>query len=134
MLCVQVIPLLRDLNSKLGKYAGPTNVGSYVELVRNSTRVKVTTAHAVVEKENQLWEIETKYETGCVSVAFNEESRRVDELIVDLEKKDQTHAAEVATKVKALAECEAGRTPDLELIERLESKCNEMRSQGSLAE
>lgn len=33
-----------------------------------------------------------------------------------------------ASKVKALAECEAARTLDLELIERLEAKGNEIRS------
>ncbi|OAE31784.1 hypothetical protein AXG93_2355s1000 [Marchantia polymorpha subsp. ruderalis] len=159
VLCGQVIPLLRYLDSKLGKYARPTNVGSYVELVRNKTRVKVAKAHAVVEKQKQLREIEAKYEVlwkrlveevelrksskkACESlradiefircatvdlrdrpeafqVAFNKESRRVDELIANLEKKYQTHAAEVATKVKAWAECEAARILDLELIERL---------------
>lgn len=51
-----------------------------------------------------------------------------------MEKKDQAHAAEPATKVKALAECEAARILDLGLIERLEAKCNEMRSQRSLIE
>ncbi|OAE22513.1 hypothetical protein AXG93_4855s1060 [Marchantia polymorpha subsp. ruderalis] len=36
-------------------------------------------------------------------VAFNEKSQRIDELTADLEKKNQTHAAEVAVKLKALA-------------------------------
>lgn len=62
MLCGQVIPLLRYLDNKLVKYAGSTNVGSYVRLVRNMTRVKVATAHRVVEKERQLQETEAKYE------------------------------------------------------------------------
>lgn len=140
MLCEQVIPLLRYLNSKLEKYAGPTNVGFYMELVRNRMRVKAATAPAVVEKKKQLWETEVKYEVlrkrlseevelekfsekGCESlradikfircatvnlrdrleayrVALNEESRRVDELITDLEKKDQTHAAKGGIKSK----------------------------------
>lgn len=51
VLCRQVIPLLRYLNSKLKKYAGPTNVGSNVELMRNRTWMKVATAFAVLEKE-----------------------------------------------------------------------------------
>ncbi|OAE21536.1 hypothetical protein AXG93_2085s1010 [Marchantia polymorpha subsp. ruderalis] len=67
-------------------------------------------------------------------IAFIEESRRVDELTADLKKKDQAHAVEVAAKMKALKECEAAKTSDQELIERLEAKCNEMRSQRSLAE
>ncbi|OAE30601.1 hypothetical protein AXG93_2909s1040 [Marchantia polymorpha subsp. ruderalis] len=81
--------------------------------------------------------LEAKYEVlwkrlEASRVAFNKESRRIDELTADLEKKDQAHAAEPATKVKALAECEAARILDLGLIERLEAKCNEMRSQRSL--
>ncbi|OAE24885.1 hypothetical protein AXG93_2931s1280 [Marchantia polymorpha subsp. ruderalis] len=66
-------------------------------------------------------------------VTFNEESRRVYELSEDLEKKDQVHATELAAKEKALRECEVARTPDMELIEVLEAKCNEMRSQRLLA-
>ncbi|OAE23999.1 hypothetical protein AXG93_4541s1010 [Marchantia polymorpha subsp. ruderalis] len=124
VLCGQVIPLLGYLNSKLGKYVRTINVGSYVELVRNKTRVKMATAHAVVDKER----------LEASRVAFNEESRRVDELTADLKKKYQMHAPEMAMEVKALAECEAARTSDLELIDRLEAKCNEMRSQRSLVE
>lgn len=174
MMCRQVIPLLRYLDNKLGKYAGTTNVGSYVELVRNRIRVKVATSHTIAEKKSQLQGPKTKYDilwrrlakeielrrslkktceslradievTRCATVklrhrleaswiAFNEESRIVDELNADLEKKYQTHATEVAVKVKALTECEAARTIDQELKERLEAKCNEMRSQRSLAE
>lgn len=50
VLCGQVIPLLWYLNSKLGKYARTTNVGSYVELVRNRMRGKMATAHIVAKK------------------------------------------------------------------------------------
>lgn len=46
-------------------------------------------------------------------MAFNKESRRVDELTADLEKKDQAYAIEMAAKVKALAECEVARSLDL---------------------
>ncbi|OAE18330.1 hypothetical protein AXG93_2566s1130 [Marchantia polymorpha subsp. ruderalis] len=80
VICEQVVPLLRYLNSKLEKFAGPSNVGSYVGLVRNKTRVKVAAANATVEKveslttqraavktsseekEKQLHEFEAKYE------------------------------------------------------------------------
>lgn len=166
VLCGQVILLLRYLDNKLGKYASTTNVGSYMELVRNRTRVKMAIAQAVATKERQLRETKTKYEalqkrlaeevklrrslektceslranievTRCATinlwnrleasrVAFNEESRRVDELISDSEKKDRAHAAEVAAKVKARVECEAARTSNQELIEKLEVKCNEI--------
>ncbi|OAE22020.1 hypothetical protein AXG93_4780s1010 [Marchantia polymorpha subsp. ruderalis] len=133
VLCGQVVPLLRYLDTKLEMYVGPTHVGSYVRLVRNMTRVKVAAAHAV-EKEKQHRETEAKYEVlrkrlakevelrktsekACESirvrratvdlrdrleasrVAFNEKSRKVDELTVDLEKKDQAHATKMVVKL-----------------------------------
>lgn len=79
VLCGQVIPLLRYLDSKLGKYAGTTNVGSYVELVRNRTRVKVSTAHAIAEKERQFRETEAKYEVLWKRLAEEVELRRSSE-------------------------------------------------------
>lgn len=68
------------------------------------------------------------------SVAFNAESRRVDELTAASEKKEHAHAAKLAASMKALAECEAARISDLELIEKLEAQCNELRSLRSQAE
>lgn len=61
-------------------------------------------------------------------IAYNEKSRRVDELTAD-SVKDHAYAAKLVAKVKALAEFEAAKISDLALIERLEAKCNEMRSQ-----
>ncbi|OAE22907.1 hypothetical protein AXG93_557s1060 [Marchantia polymorpha subsp. ruderalis] len=105
---------------KLEKNVGPSNVGSYVELVCNRTRVKVATANATVkkvksltaeratakilleEKKKQLQESEQSMRLEASRVAFNKELRRVDELIARLEKKDQAHAVELAAKVKAL--------------------------------
>ncbi|OAE32407.1 hypothetical protein AXG93_3671s1260 [Marchantia polymorpha subsp. ruderalis] len=57
----KVIPPLRYLDSKLGKYAGVTNIGSYVELVHKRTRAKVATTCAASAKERQLQETKTKY-------------------------------------------------------------------------
>lgn len=65
---------------------------------------------------------------------FNEELRRLDELIANLAKRDEAHASELAAKAKALAECEVARSSELELMERLKANCNEMRSQQSMAE
>ncbi|OAE34597.1 hypothetical protein AXG93_167s1080 [Marchantia polymorpha subsp. ruderalis] len=67
-------------------------------------------------------------------VAFNDESRPVDELTADLMKRDQTHAAELAAKAKELAECEVARSLELEQMEKLKADCNEMRSLRSAAE
>ncbi|OAE25287.1 hypothetical protein AXG93_4620s1000 [Marchantia polymorpha subsp. ruderalis] len=101
----RVIPLLKYLDTKLGKYAGTTNNGSYVELVRNRTRAKVAATSAAASKERQLQETEVKYE------------------------REHAHAAELTAKMKALAECEAARISDQEMIEKFEAQCNELRSQ-----
>ncbi|OAE23801.1 hypothetical protein AXG93_1311s1000 [Marchantia polymorpha subsp. ruderalis] len=114
---VKVIPLLWYLDNKLGKYADTTNIRSYVELLRNRTRANVATTSVAVEKERQLQEAEAKYEAS--RIAFNKESRRVDELTADLAKKDQAHADKVPAKKKTLAEWEATRTSDEERIEKL---------------
>lgn len=54
VLCKQVVPLLRYLDGKLKKYAGPSNVGSYVELVRNRMQVKVSVATVTAEQVESL--------------------------------------------------------------------------------
>lgn len=59
--------------------------------------------------QGELW-----HRLKTSKMAFNEESRRVDELTADLAKKDQTHATKLAAKAKELAECEAARSSELE--------------------
>ncbi|OAE29242.1 hypothetical protein AXG93_3825s1120 [Marchantia polymorpha subsp. ruderalis] len=94
-----------ELDSKLEKYVGPSNVRSYVELVRNRTRVKMAATTVTAKQkacDNLRADVETtRQETidlrdrlGAFQVAFNEESRRVDELTADLAKRDQAHAVE----------------------------------------
>ncbi|OAE29439.1 hypothetical protein AXG93_4548s1160 [Marchantia polymorpha subsp. ruderalis] len=61
------------------------------------TNVEIT-RRAIVD----LWD-----EHEASRVAFNEEAHRVDELMADLAKRDQTHAMDLAAKAKELAECEA---------------------------
>ncbi|OAE20310.1 hypothetical protein AXG93_1084s1020 [Marchantia polymorpha subsp. ruderalis] len=104
-------------------------------VILETTRVKVATAQAIAEKERQVWKTEAKYDALRKRLAETVELRKSSEktggsLWADIE----AHVAKVAAKMKALAECEATRTSDLELIEKLEAKCNEMRSQRSLAE
>lgn len=62
VLCGQVIPLLRYLDNEHGKYAGTTNNGSYVELVRNRTQAKVAATSATTAQEQNLDEVDAKYE------------------------------------------------------------------------
>ncbi|OAE36019.1 hypothetical protein AXG93_838s1050 [Marchantia polymorpha subsp. ruderalis] len=65
-------------------------------------------------------------------MAFNKDSRRVDELTADLAKRDQSHAAELAAKAKELAECEAVRSSELDKREKLEANCNEMQQRSAV--
>ncbi|OAE20448.1 hypothetical protein AXG93_913s1010 [Marchantia polymorpha subsp. ruderalis] len=61
------------------------------------------------------------------------EAERADELTTASEKKKQDYAAELAAKAKKLADCEATRIADLELIEDPETQCSELRSQQTQA-
>lgn len=54
MLNKQVIPLLRYLDGKLEKYAGPSIARSYVELMRNRTRAKVATSIETTKRVQSL--------------------------------------------------------------------------------
>ncbi|OAE26908.1 hypothetical protein AXG93_718s1000 [Marchantia polymorpha subsp. ruderalis] len=107
MKSLEVVPLLRYLDRKLEKYVRPSVVGSYVELVEKKKLWKSakktcerlqgdieTTMRATVDLRDRL---------KAFRVAFNEESRHVDELTVDLVKRDQTHAVELGAKTKDLA-------------------------------
>ncbi|OAE32887.1 hypothetical protein AXG93_3052s1170 [Marchantia polymorpha subsp. ruderalis] len=142
-----VVPLLRYLDGKLEKYAEPSDVGSYstrMKLAATTVTAKqvesLTTNRAAAkalleEKEKQLQELEAKRATVDLRdrlkaswMAFNEESRRVEELTADPAKRDQAHAAELAAKTKELAEFEATRSSELKHLKKLEVSCNEMRS------
>ncbi|OAE27653.1 hypothetical protein AXG93_3286s1000 [Marchantia polymorpha subsp. ruderalis] len=112
-----------------------------VEKVESLTPKRVAAKASLEEKEKQLKKSEAKRATNNLQdrlegsrEAFNEESHIVNELTVDLAKRDQAHATGLAVKMKALVECEASRFLELELLERLEFNCNEMTSQRSMAE
>ncbi|OAE22807.1 hypothetical protein AXG93_496s1020 [Marchantia polymorpha subsp. ruderalis] len=79
LLCGKVMPLLRYLDIKLGKYGGPSNVESYVELVRNMTRMKVAAARAIVKKDKQLQDSEEKDEVLWKRLAEEKELRKSSE-------------------------------------------------------
>ncbi|OAE32877.1 hypothetical protein AXG93_3052s1070 [Marchantia polymorpha subsp. ruderalis] len=61
-------------------------------------------------------------------VAYNAESLRVDEL------KEHEYETELAAKAKKLAYCEAAKISNLELMEKLETQCGELRSQRTQVE
>ncbi|OAE19727.1 hypothetical protein AXG93_2958s1010 [Marchantia polymorpha subsp. ruderalis] len=101
------------LDRKRDKYAYASTNGSYVEIVHNRTR--------------------TKRLEAC-RTAYDVESLRVDELSAAAEKKEQECQTELAARAKKSAEYEAVRISDLELIEKLEAQCSELRTQRLQAE
>ncbi|OAE22906.1 hypothetical protein AXG93_557s1050 [Marchantia polymorpha subsp. ruderalis] len=81
--------------------------------------------YATVDLRNRLEASRTVY---------NAESQRIDKLTTASKKEELEHAIELAAKMKDLAECEAARISDLELIEKLEAQYSELRSQRMQAE
>ncbi|OAE36018.1 hypothetical protein AXG93_838s1040 [Marchantia polymorpha subsp. ruderalis] len=60
VLCEQVVPLLRCLDRKAPKYADPRHRGSYVELVRNWTRIKVATNPELIALDQKYRQLEER--------------------------------------------------------------------------
>ncbi|OAE18316.1 hypothetical protein AXG93_4371s1000 [Marchantia polymorpha subsp. ruderalis] len=60
VLCEQVVRLLQYLDRKAAKYADPRHKGSYVELVRNQTRIKVATNPELISLDRKYRELEEK--------------------------------------------------------------------------
>lgn len=54
VLCAQVVPILRYLDEKLEKYARPSDVVSYVDLVRNKMRTKMVASTATAKQVESL--------------------------------------------------------------------------------
>ncbi|OAE23647.1 hypothetical protein AXG93_4720s1120 [Marchantia polymorpha subsp. ruderalis] len=61
VLCEQVVPLLRYLDRKATKYGNPRHRGSYVELVRNRTRIKVATNFELMVLDQKYRQLEERY-------------------------------------------------------------------------
>ncbi|OAE20939.1 hypothetical protein AXG93_3256s1860 [Marchantia polymorpha subsp. ruderalis] len=60
VLCEQVVPLLRYLDRKVAKYGDSRHRGSYVELVRNRTRIKVMTSPLLAYLDKTVKDLELK--------------------------------------------------------------------------
>ncbi|OAE20450.1 hypothetical protein AXG93_383s1000 [Marchantia polymorpha subsp. ruderalis] len=65
---------------------------------------------------------------------YDAKSLKVDELLAITEKKEQEYQIELAVRAKKLTEYKVARISDLELIQKLEAQCNELRTQRSQAE
>lgn len=70
---------------------------------------------------------------ACRTV-YNTESLRVDKMTAASVKKEQEYETKLAAKAKKLAEYGAAKISDLELIEKLETQCGELRSQRTQTE
>ncbi|OAE29114.1 hypothetical protein AXG93_3241s1110 [Marchantia polymorpha subsp. ruderalis] len=66
--------------------------------------------------------------------AYYAESLKVDELSAAAKEKEQEYQTELSMRAKNLTEYETARILDLELIEKLEAQCGELRTQRSQAE
>lgn len=66
-------------------------------------------------------------------IAYDAESLKVDELQAAVEEAKREYQAELAVKTKKISEYEAARIADLELIEKLQAQCGELRTQRSQA-
>ncbi|OAE24821.1 hypothetical protein AXG93_1988s1260 [Marchantia polymorpha subsp. ruderalis] len=137
LLSVQVLPLLQYLDRKREKYAEGRTNESYVEIVRNQTRMKVAVAAEVAAKERRSQPTEAKYQAlqkRLTKTAYDAESLKVDELSVAAKEKEQEYQSKLEVRAKKLTEYEAVRISDLELIEKLEAQCGELSTQRSQAE
>lgn len=61
VLCEEVIPLLQYFDRKAMRYADPRHRGSYVELVKNRTRIKVATNPELIALDLKCRQLEEKY-------------------------------------------------------------------------
>ncbi|OAE25799.1 hypothetical protein AXG93_3912s1050 [Marchantia polymorpha subsp. ruderalis] len=129
----EILLLLQYLDWKREKYAEASITGSYVKIVQNRTKTKVAAATEVAAKECKSQPAEAKYQAlqkrraeeiekrrYSEKTPYDVESLRVDELTATTEKKEQ--------------EYKAARISDLELKEKLEARCSELRTQRSQAE
>ncbi|OAE21824.1 hypothetical protein AXG93_1855s1050 [Marchantia polymorpha subsp. ruderalis] len=169
----KVLPLLQYLDRKRKKYAEGNPSESYVEIVRNRTRIKQELAVEVAAKERRSQPTEAKYHAlqrkltkevekrrkveqasdslpkyverakcACVDLlkrleacrtAYDAEALKVDELQTDAEEAKREYQTALEVKAKKLFEYKAARIADLELIEKLETQCGELRTQRSQA-
>ncbi|OAE23106.1 hypothetical protein AXG93_2403s1000 [Marchantia polymorpha subsp. ruderalis] len=90
-----IVILKTYLDKKQEKYAEATIPGSYVEIVRNRTRIKVVAAIEVAAKE-----LGTSENPESID---GSELLRVDELTARAEKKEQEYDIKLALRAKKLA-------------------------------
>lgn len=107
------------------RLAEETEKRRYLEKACDSLREDVERAKCVT--------VDLMSRLEACRTAYNAKSLRVDELTAAAEK-EQEYDPELGARAKKLAEYEAARISDLELIKKLEAWCSELRSQQTQAE
>ncbi|OAE19635.1 hypothetical protein AXG93_3248s1000 [Marchantia polymorpha subsp. ruderalis] len=151
VLCEQVVLLLRYLNRKAAKYADPCHRRSYVELVRNRTRIKVATNPKLISLDRKYRELEEKNDALQGHLAL---SRKVHKAVLQLRNdatteaqhefqkqrakieaelhlervQNSTLAEELVRQTRLLEQCQIARKANEELLRRLKSQCDKLRA------
>ncbi|OAE18214.1 hypothetical protein AXG93_3354s1020 [Marchantia polymorpha subsp. ruderalis] len=144
VLCEQVVPLLRYLDRKAAKYEDPCQGGSYVELVRHQTRIKVAAIPEFIAQDQKYRNLEEHYnflqdqwalarKLQKVALKLRDEmvanvQRKIDELRAKVQTNSSVEqiqirnlADELVRKTQALEQSEAARRADEELVVRLQA-------------
>ncbi|OAE23680.1 hypothetical protein AXG93_4520s1030 [Marchantia polymorpha subsp. ruderalis] len=103
VLCKQVVPLLRYLDFKAAKYADPRHPGSYVELVKNRSRIKVATNLELISLDHKYRELEEKNNVLQGHLAL---SRRLHKTVLQLRDDAAAEAQREFEKQRAKLEAE----------------------------
>ncbi|OAE26643.1 hypothetical protein AXG93_793s1030 [Marchantia polymorpha subsp. ruderalis] len=153
----QVVPLLWYFDRKATKYGDSRQCGSYVELVKNQTRIKVATNPELMALDQKYRQLEKRYNFLQDQCSLSRKLQKTaiqlrDELvskaqpeIEELRARVQTEissgqaqnrilAGELVQQTRALEQSEAARRADEELLGRLQSQCNKLRTQRAAAE
>lgn len=150
VLCEQVVPLLRYLDRKAAKYADPRHRGSYVELMRNRTRIKVATNPVLISLDNKYRELELKNDAlqGHLTLSrklqkavnqlhddkaaeaqreFEKQREKIEAELNSERAQNCILAEELVRKTRLLEQCQIAGQADEELLRRLQSQCSELR-------
>ncbi|OAE33780.1 hypothetical protein AXG93_4587s1000 [Marchantia polymorpha subsp. ruderalis] len=117
VLCEQVVPLLRYLDRKAAKYADPHHRGSYVELVRNRTRIKVATNPKLQKAVNQL----RNNKAAEAQREFEKQRERIEAELNSERAQNCILAEELVRQTRLLEQSQIARQADEELLRRLQS-------------
>ncbi|OAE18850.1 hypothetical protein AXG93_2869s1000 [Marchantia polymorpha subsp. ruderalis] len=157
LLCEQVVPLLWYLDRKVAKYADPRHRVSYVELVKNQTRVKVATNLELISLDTKYRELEEK--NNCLERhlalsrklhktllqlcddkaaeaqrEFEKQREKIKAELISKRAQNCILAEELVRQTRLLEQCQIACQADEELLRRLQSQFDELRAQRAKAE